>query len=233
VTELVVNGREVPVKIRRNARAKRISLRVDPQDGAVVLILPPHLAQNQGLAFAKSKAGWLAERLAALPASIPFEDGTELPLLGHVYRLRHSPSGRRGVWIGDGEIHVSGQMEHFSRRLTDWLKHRAREEFTTRSKALAATIGTPIGTIHLKDTRSRWGSCNSHGDLAFSWRLLLAPADVLLYVAAHEVAHLREMNHSAAFWRLVSSMVPDPQTPRLWLKRHGAQLHRYGRSQPS
>jgi len=229
VTELLLDGRAVPVKIRRNARAGRVSLRID-QDGSIILTLPPHLAAGHGLAFAKSKAAWLAERLAARPTNIPFEDGMDLPLLGFSHRLRHTPEGRRGVWIADGEIQVSGRPEHFSRRLTDWLKRRARDEITTRALTMAATIDKPLGAIRLKDTRSRWGSCNSSGDLAFSWRLLMAPADVLTYVVAHEVAHLREMNHSAAFWRLVAELVPDTQTPRAWLKRHGAQLHRYGRS---
>lgn len=230
MSELLVDGRAVPVKIRRNARAERMSLRVDPQDGAVVLVLPPRLAAAQGLAFAKSKADWLAERLAALPPNIPFADGMALPLLGASYRLRHMPDGRRGVWIADNEIHVSGHAEHFARRLTDWLKRHARDEITARALPMAAAIGKSIGAIHLKDTRSRWGSCSNRGDLSFSWRLLLAPAEVLTYVVGHEVAHLAEMNHSAAFWRLVANLAPNAQSARAWLKSHGAQLHRYGRS---
>jgi predicted metal-dependent hydrolase len=207
-----------------------MSLRIDPQDGAVVLVLPPHLATSQGLAFAMSKADWLASRLAALPANIPFDDGMDLPLLGVPHRVCHDPAGRRGVWTTGGEIHVAGQAEHFARRLTDWLKRRAREEIVARALPMAASIGKPVGVIRLKDTRSRWGSCNSRGDLAFSWRLLLAPAEVLAYVVAHEVAHLSEMNHSAAFWRLVDSLVTHAGSSRAWLKRNGAQLHRYGRS---
>lgn len=230
MSELVVDGRLVPVKIRRNTRAGRMSLRIDPEDGSVVLTLPPHLATHHGLAFAMSKSDWLAARLAALPANIPFEDGMALPLLGVPHRLRHDPTGRRGVWTVDNEIHVSGQPEHFARRLTDWLKRRAREEIGARALPMAASTGKPLGTVRLKDTKSRWGSCSSRGDLAFSWRLLLAPAEVLTYVVAHEVAHLSEMNHSAAFWRLVDSLVPNAGSARAWLKRNGAQLHRYGRS---
>lgn len=230
MSELVVNGRKVPVKIRRHTRAGRMSLRIDQQDGSIVLTLPPHLATRHGLAFAMSKADWLAARLAALPANIPFADGIALPLLGVPHRLRHDPDGRGVVWVAEGEIHVAGHAEHFDRRLTDWLKRRAREEITARALPMAASLGRPVGSIRLKDTRSRWGSCSSRGDLAFSWRLLLAPAEVLAYVVAHEVAHLSEMNHSAAFWRLVDDLVADAETARAWLKRNGAQLHRYGRS---
>ncbi len=231
MTELLVDGRKVPVKIRRTARAGRISLRIDHQDGSVVLTMPPHLAASHGLAFAISKTGWLAARLAALPAAIPFADGTLLPLLGVPHRLHHDPAGRGGVvWVEDGEIHVSGHAEHLARRLTDWLKRRAHQEIVALALPMAASIGKPIGSIRLKDTRSRWGSCTVRGDLAFSWRLLLAPPDVLRYVVAHEVAHLSEMNHSAAFWRLVGSLVANSGEARAWLKRHGTQLHRYGRS---
>ena len=230
MSELVIDGRKVPLKILRSARAGRISLRIDQQDGSVVLILPPHLSSRHGLDFARSKADWLATRLAALPTSLPFENGMELPMLGLSYRLRHDPSARRGVWASDGEIHVSGQKEHFARRLSDWLKRQASDEITARALPMAERTGKPLGTVRVKDTRSRWGSCNSRGDLAFSWRLIFAPANVLTYVVAHEVAHLSEMNHSAAFWRLVDSLVSDAETSRAWLKRHGAQLHRYGRS---
>jgi predicted metal-dependent hydrolase len=229
VSALVVGNAAVPVVIRRNARATRMSLRIDSRDGSVIVILPPDLTDRHALAFATSKAEWLAGRLAALPPNIPFEDGLELPVLGVVHRLRHHPTGRCGVWAEDGEITVAGRKEYFARRLTDWLRRRAREEIIARAHPMAASIGKSFGTIRLKDTRSRWGSCSRTGDLVFSWRLVLAPADVLAYVVGHEVAHLSEMNHSNAFWRLVDRLVPDGAAGRAWLKRNGALLHRYGR----
>lgn len=230
MTELILDGRKVPVKIRRNTNAGRMSLRVNQQDGSVILTLPPHLAASHGLDFAMSKADWLAARLAALPDGTPFEAGAILPLLGVPHRLRHDPVGRGGVWVADREIHVSGRPEHFARRLTDWLKREARKEITSLALPMAAAIGKSVGRVRLKDTRSRWGSCSAHGDLAFSWRLVLAPGHVLAYVVAHEVAHLEQMNHSEAFWRVVGRLIPDVAEPQAWLKRNGAQLHRYGRS---
>ncbi len=225
---LLIGGSPVPVKLRRSARACRISLRVDPQDRAVILVLPSHVAATHGMAFARSKTDWLAARLAALPDALPFVDGITLPLLGTEHPVRHCPEERGGVWIEGGAILVSGRAEHFSRRLADWLKGRARAEITTRAVPMAVAIDRTAGRISLRDTRSRWGSCTSRGDLAFSWRLVFAPAAVMDYVVAHEVAHLAEMNHSPAFWRTVRKLAADIEGPRAWLRRHGAELHRYG-----
>ncbi|MDR3437546.1 SprT family zinc-dependent metalloprotease [Telmatospirillum sp.] len=230
MTSLLLGGRPVPLRLCRSPQAKRLSLRVDQRDGSVVLVLPVHAAVSQGLAFAQSKSDWLTARLAALPAAVPFADGMTLPLQGVAHLLRHDPTGRRGVWTADGEIHVCGEAEYFARRLTDWLKRRALEEITASALPMAAKIGRPYRSIHLKDTRSRWGSCSSRGDLAFSWRLLLAPPAILDYVVAHEVAHLAQMNHSAAFWRLVAGLVDGADGCRAWLKQHGSALHRYGQA---
>ncbi|PKU23397.1 zinc metallopeptidase [Telmatospirillum siberiense] len=207
-----------------------MSLRINEQDGSIILTLPSHMAAARGLDFAMSKADWLTERLDALPDGMPFKDGAILPLLGVPHRLRHDPLGRQGVWLADREIHVAGRPEHFERRLTDWLKREARKEITALALPMAASIGKSPGSVRLKDTRSRWGSCSARGDLAFSWRLVLAPAHVLAYVVAHEVAHLAQMNHSPAFWRVVDELIPDAGGARAWLKRNGTQLHRYGRS---
>jgi predicted metal-dependent hydrolase len=217
-----------PVTVLRSGRARRISLRLDPQSGAAVLVLPVRAPLSQGMAFVRAKSDWLRARAAALPKRVRFVDGAELPLLGQPHRLRHDPVSRRGVWAEDGIIHVCGQPEHFARRVGDWLKDQARREIGQRAEAMAARIGKPVGRIRLSDPRSRWGSCNSRGTLAFSWRLILAPPEVLDYVVAHEVAHLAEMNHSPAFWRLVASLGVDGAAGRTWLKRHGPELQRYG-----
>ncbi|MBV8939567.1 MAG: M48 family metallopeptidase, partial [Alphaproteobacteria bacterium] len=122
---------------------------------------------------------------------------------------------------------VAGEPDFVPRRVRDWLKAEARREIARRAEAHAEALGCRIRRITLRDTVSRWGSCSSDGRLSFSWRLMLAPAEVLEYVVAHEVAHLREMNHSAAFWRIVAQRCPYHAEARAWLKRHGAQLYRY------
>lgn len=230
MTSIRVGSRDVPVVFRRNARARRLLLRIDQTDGSILLVLPTRASETQALAFARGQEGWIAAHLAAMPAAMPFVDGMELPLLGRPHRICHDPAARRGVWAEDGVIHVSGKADHLARRLTDWLKIRARQEISGLAHSMAAGLGRTLGRISLKDTRSRWGSCTVRGDLAFSWRLVLAPEPVMRYVVAHEVAHLVEMNHSPAFWRVVDSLVANRDEARAWLKRHGGQLHRYGTS---
>jgi predicted metal-dependent hydrolase len=225
---LLIDGVDIPVRLKRSAVAARMSLRVDPQDGAVVLVLPPQASPAQGMAFVRSKADWIRQHRIALPQHIPFAEGARVPLLGVEHDLRAAPLARRGVWVENGAILVSGRAEHFARRVGDWLKDQARAEITGRALPMAEGIGRSVPRITIRDTHSRWGSCSSRGDLAFSWRLVLAPADVLHYVVAHEVAHLVEMNHSPAFWRVVETLAPQVKPARAWLKRHGGQLHRYG-----
>jgi len=228
-----IDGRAVPVRLRRSPRARSMSIRLDPQDGAVLLVLPAFVSAAQGMAFVCSKADWLRQRLEALPPPKQFQPGETIPLLGADHRLHHRPEARRGVWIEENGIYVSGGEAYFQRRLTDFLKARALAEITRRAQPMAACLaselgGRPLGRITLRDTRSRWGSCSSGGDLSFSWRLVLTPPEVLNYVVAHEAAHLVEMNHSPAFWRIVEKLSPGARLFRVWLKRHGAELHRIG-----
>ncbi|MGH7048026.1 MAG: M48 family metallopeptidase, partial [Stellaceae bacterium] len=121
-----------------------------------------------------------------------------------------------------------GDPAHLARRVRDALATLARNELARRARKLAAQIGRKIAGIGVRDTRSRWGSCSSSGNLSFSWRLILAPEPVIDYVVAHEVAHLAEMNHGRRFWRLVEHLMPDHAAPRAWLDRHRAQLLAYG-----
>jgi len=225
---LRLDTRELPVDIAVHPRARRMTLRVDKGSGRLRLTLPPGVSREEGLRFVQRQEGWLRRRLAELPEAVPFADGAVLPILGVDHEVRHRPDARRGVWRADGVIHVSGQAEHLPRRLTDFLKREARGEIAPRAQALAERIGRPVGRVTLRDTASRWGSCSSRGDLSFSWRLILAPEPVLHYVVAHEVAHLRHMNHGPRFWALVDQLVDDVDTPKHWLRRHGARLMRYG-----
>lgn len=223
---LDLGGRIVSVTVKRSALARRISLRVDPARGAV-LMLPAKARLAEGERFLLAHRVWLAERLARLPGPVALADGAAVPLLGVPHAVRHVPGARRGVWVEDGEILVSGLPEHVGRRVADFLRAEAKRLIVPRAHEMAARLDRKPGRITVKDTRSRWGSCSSSGDLAFSWRLVLAPEQVLDYVVAHEVAHLVEMNHSPAFWAVVDGLVGDARGPRRWLKTHGAGLHRF------
>jgi len=229
VTETVdldLGGRTVQVAVKRSALARRISLRIDPARGAV-LMLPVKARLAEGERFLLAHRVWLAERLARLPGPVALADGATVPLLGVPHPVRHVPGARRGVWVEDSEILVSGLPEHVGRRTADFLKTEAKRLIAPRAQDMAARLGRKQGRITVKDTKSRWGSCSSSGDLAFSWRLVLAPEQILDYVVAHEVAHLVQMNHSPAFWAVVESLVGDHRPARRWLKINGAGLHRF------
>ncbi len=223
---LSLRGRNVSMALRPSRRAKRIILRIDPV-GSVTLVVPRRTSRDEAVAFARSKADWLNDRLAALPAPMPFVEGGELPLLGRTHRIRHDPEAH-GVRRSRGEIVVAGEVDHLSRRVADFLRREARRECAERARDFARRLGHRIARVSVRDPKGRWGSCSHRGHLSFSWRLILAPEWVLDYVVAHEVAHLVEMNHGPRFWRLVERLYPDSLRPREWLRRHGTRLHRYG-----
>lgn len=225
---LHLNGRSLPVSVKRSGRARNMSLRLDPTGGSVVVVLPDGVPEREAERFTLRQRAWIESRLAVMPGAIPFAQGAEVPLLGLPHLIRHEPQARRGVWAEEGVIHVSGRPEHLPRRVEEFLRGEARVVMAHHSRELAARLGRKIGRVSVRDTTSRWGSCTARGDLSYSWRLVMAPDFVGRYVAAHEVAHLAEMNHGPDFWALVEGLVGDVETPRAWLKRHGPHLHRYG-----
>ncbi len=213
-----------------------MTLRIDSRNGGPVLTLPERVSRAEAERFLTSHSGWLQHRLEQLPAAIPFIDGGTFPLRGRTVRIVHR-AGRGTVQFCDmpdgppdeQQVLVHGRAEHLSRRLTDWLKDQARHDLTAAVERHAAELGVRPAAIRVRDTGSRWGSCSSRRTLSFSWRLILAPPNVLDYLAAHEVAHLREMNHSAKFWQLVAMLDADYKTAQIWLKREGAGLFAVGR----
>jgi len=217
-----------PVLVRRSGRARRLSLKVDPAQRVATLVIPNRVSQSVALAFISDHLAWLQARIDALPSAIPFAPGETVPLLGEPHLLCAAPGARRGVWIEDKTIQVSGPVEFFPRRVNDFLKAEAKRRILARAEPMATKLGAGFKSVRIGDPKSRWGSCNSKGMLAFSWRLILTPDEVLSYVVAHEVAHLKEMNHSPRFWDWVRTLTPDVETPRRWLKANGPALYRYG-----
>jgi len=220
----------IPLELRRSPRARRISLRVDLAHNRIVLVAPSSISRARALDFLVRNAGWLEARLGEMPVRQPFVDGATIPVMGIPHRIEANAATLRGrVERNEQIITVPGAPEHLPRRLADYLKAEARHEISLRARAKAETLGAAVKSITLRDTSSRWGSCNSAGRLSFSWRLIFAPESVLDYVVAHEVAHLREMNHGPRFWKLCAHLTTaDSAAARAWLRRHGSELHRYG-----
>ncbi len=225
---LEVAGRSVPLMIVRHPRARHMSLRLESAGAGVRLTLPRRASLREGLVFAESKTEWIGRELAAQPARVPLEVGAVMPVLGRDHIIRHAPWARRGVWREHGIIWASGLAEHVPRRVRDFLKHEARTEIAARARAKAGVIERPVRRIAIRDMTSRWGSCGSDGNLSFSWRLILAPEDVLDYVVAHEVARLRYMSHGPRFWALTTRLATDIAGATRWLKEHGDKLLAYG-----
>lgn len=231
---LRVDGIPAPVEVRSHPSARRLTLRVSRTRRAVYLTVPPNFDVREANRFLARSLDWVLERLDGVPAAVPFRDGAVIPLRGVAHVLHFAGPGRRPVVqeaAGPSErarLVVSGAAEHAPRRLLDWLSTEARRDLDARVTHHARAAGLRVKRITLRDQRSRWGSCSSSGHLSFSWRLIMAPPLVLDYVAAHEVAHIAEMNHGPRFWRLVSKLMPEMEEAKFWLRRNGMDLHRYG-----
>ena len=220
-THVLPGDPPVEVALRRSARATRYSLRVSRADGRVSLSLPVWASEAEALAFLREREGWVRRHLQGAPVPAQARIGAEVPVCG-VMRPVVAGQGR-AARFAEGVIAVPpGPRE--GPRVKALLTALARERLTRAVAVHAGALGRKPGQMTLRDPRSRWGSCSSKGDLMFSWRLIMAPPAVLDYVAAHEVAHLVEMNHSDAFWRVCARLRPDYREHRDWLKQNGAGL---------
>ena len=227
VPEYLKVGEEVlPLLIRRHSRAKRICLRYNPTQHAISLTLPKNTHVSSGLDFLVAKSEWLVDTLGEQPRKKQIKPGAVIPLLGERIRIRHD-ARLRGWLLDEESLTIGHAREEFHLRASATIKNIARNEITELAERYAAHIGKRIARISVRDTRSRWGSCSSTGSLNFSWRLVFAPREVMEYVVAHEVAHLRHMNHSAAFWALVEFLCPDYEVAKEWLRLHGKHLYRF------
>jgi len=225
---LVLGGIRITLKVSRHHNARRMTLRYDAQRHLIRLTMPPRAPAKLGLKFIDEKREWLTHQMEKAPQPTPFEDGMELPILGKTCTLRHVDVPRGRVELKGGVLYVPCLPEHFSRRTTEWLKHHVRDALVAEVSEMAPKLGVKFKQVRVRDTSSRWGSCSASGNLSFSWRLVFAPRHVLHYLAAHEVAHLKEMNHSQAFWDAVAKIDPQHEKARAWLSHYGSELHRYG-----
>jgi predicted metal-dependent hydrolase len=184
--------------------------------------MPARARESEAVAFARAQEGWIRAALARMPATVGVALGADIPVEGHLLKIV-SGAGR-SVRIEEGQLVVPGDPARVAARVAAYLKVRARDRLVQASDHYASQIGRRVAQVSLRDTRSRWGSCSADGSLMYSWRLIMAPPRVLDYVAAHEVAHMLEMNHSPRFWAVVERLFPHWQVERNWLKRKGGAL---------
>lgn len=216
----------IPVKITTRRAAKHVTLRIDSKLRCVVLTKPSRISLKIAKEFLYEKQAWIVEHFSKLPPSTLFLPGETVSILGHPYVICRATEGDV-VWIQGSKLYVKGRDELIHGRVKRFLQQHAKDTFTARSHFYAKQLDTCFSKITVRDTTSRWGSCSSSGNISFSWRLIMAPEHVMNYVVAHEVCHLREMNHSMRFWQLVASVHSDYTTAKAWLKLHGLQLHAY------
>jgi predicted metal-dependent hydrolase len=223
-----------PVEVRRHPAARRLTLRVSRTRRAVIVTLPVQCGIEEAGSFLDRNLEWVRERLDSLPEPVPFRDGMLVPVRGIAHRvvmpgeLPHRRVVRRVDAHPFPELHAPGERPAAVKRLEQWFARQAKTDLEERVTWHASRLGVSPGRLTIRDQTSRWGSCSTTGALSFSWRLVLAPPAVLDYVAAHEVAHLREMNHGPRFWALVRRSCPDMEDAKRWLRIYGMDLHRYG-----
>jgi predicted metal-dependent hydrolase len=222
-----VAGRTLPLRITRNPRATRLTLRIAPSGGGLRVTAPPRIAFREIDRFLERHREWLEARLEKLPEHPTVRAGVKLPLRGVPHLIVHV-GGRGGVTVSQDErgplLLVAGAEESLPRRLSDFLKREAKAEIEALVAKHVAEIDRKHTAIRFRDTTSRWGSCSSSGTLSFSWRIMMAPRPVIDYLVAHEVAHLKEMNHGPRFWALCEKLCPDTKRCRQWLKTNGTAL---------
>jgi predicted metal-dependent hydrolase len=225
------------VTLRVNRRARRVSLRLDRTRREIVATAPTPRRLSEAAAFARERAVWIAERMAELPDATPVHPGITLEVFGEPVRLEAGTGRAKWIPASGGEparIAAMGEGEGYARAVILMLKKRALVVLTERSEVYAAMLGAPPPKVAVADAKGRWGSCRPglHGGAAsirYSWRLALAPFEVADYVAAHECAHLLELNHGPRFWAHVRALVGEAKPHRAWLRAEGARLHAFGR----
>ena len=228
-TSLLIKGKSLPLVVRENSKAKRLTLRFSPEAGGeIILTLPLYHSKRQVIGFIEKSKPWLEKQMARVFQKLPYAEGMVLPVFGKHYELRHKPSLSFRFWWGEDHLLIHAPVEKFGASVEKSLQQVATQFLTSRTILYANQIDRSVNRITLRDTRSRWGSCSPNGNISYSWRLIFAPQQVADYLCAHEVAHLVEMNHSPHFWRIVESLCPDYKSLRQWLRQNGKSLFQYG-----
>jgi predicted metal-dependent hydrolase len=222
------------VDLRRHPRARNYTLRIAGPSRPPVLTVPKRGSLNEARRFLDRHVAWLERQVEKQPQPMPIADGVVIPLRGVPHVVRHAPGMRGTVAIVANDISgmpalaVAGELAHLRRRVVDFLKREAKRDLEWAVIRHTLQLGVRATAVRLRDQSTRWGSCSPDGHLSFSWRLVLAPPFVLDYLAAHEVAHLRELNHSYRFWRICEALAPQTERARAWLRANGPLLHAVG-----
>lgn len=223
-----INGTIVTYTLRRSTRRRSIALRIDEQ--GLRIAVPWNASRHSIRAAIEQHADWIVGKLAEWrekrPPQLSWVTGDAVMYLGKPLVL-HVEDGTGNPLVIDGRLQVRARRSNpnvVEKKVTDWLKAAAASDYPPRVDRYCSLAGVSVGEVRLSSARSRWGSCHSNGCIRLNWRMIQTPPRLIDYVVAHEVAHLREMNHSPRFWALVESMVPDYRERRREI-RSGAQRY--------
>ena len=215
---------DLEIFLRQNSNSRRLTLRISALDGKITLTGPNYLDFKEFKNFAVSKKSWLKAKMKSFQRPIFVSEGIKIPIIGTEIKIQCS-AVQRPKQVGS--ILFVSKQKPISTQVKEYLTEICKIHLDYMCKEFAERLGSKVHKITLRDTRSRWGSCSNDAKLMFSWRLVMAPEDVLAYVAAHEVAHLKHMNHSKDFWETVEYLFGPYKKERAWLKQNGSTLHRY------
>ena len=214
-------------EVNRTKLAKRLTIRIDHKKKLPIVTIPHSCSQSRAIKFIESNQLWIKHHMNQIPDSKLFEDGDIISLFGQKYTIVHDDKLKLGTFIKDANLYVSGQASFTHRRVKDFIKTYAKIELAKMAHEAALKLDKKINTIFIKDTKSRWGSCSSNNNINFNWRISLAPDYAIKYLVYHEVAHLKEQNHSEDFWKTLEFIYPEYEKGQLWLKNHGKELYLY------
>ena len=214
------------IKVSKSSRAKRLTIRIDEKNHCPVLTIPKYCSKKQAFAFLESNRDWITNMLARLPAQQQFHNGESLSFFGEEITIEQKNT-YRGAVLEEGILKIGGTKEFLHRRVTDFLKKETLERLSISSVEKAKILHAHLCSVQIKDTKSRWGSCSTQGNINYNWRICLAPLEVIDYLVAHEVSHLVHPDHSKAFWQTVASLCPTYKDCRHWLKIKGKELYIY------
>ncbi len=224
------------LKVKASAKARRFTLRLNYRDRCIDLIMPKRASKSQALMFARKNSDWISEKLESLPQPVPFENGAVLPILGEDTLIKITQDLSRKtttIKLNSSEheqavLDILTNKDDPSPRIARYLKNLARERLADMVSDKADRIGKQVNSIRIGDMTSRWGSCSSQGDISLSWRLIFAPLDACDYVVAHEVAHLKHLDHSPRFWSVCEELSHNYKAGKRWIKDKGYTLMRFG-----
>lgn len=222
---MVLEGVSVKLMVHRLRRSRRMTLRVNDH-AEVVVRMPLRCSMREALDFVERSAPWLLAQLKSmqdrLNARRPLADGDSVPYLDEHLCLRLHSAGRSTIKRAGDELYVHSRSHErgaLAKLLEGWYRRQAKAYMAQRLIELGAHFGLHAKSLSIRNQKTLWGSCSARGTIAINWRLMLAPATIVDYVLAHELCHLRHLNHSPAFWDLVEQIIPDYRTRRALLRQ--------------